>query len=103
MWYHGGMCTTCNSEETPRPEPRCPRCGNSEDAPNSHDLCENCVEAMEDRICVACGDGILTNEGFCNICGTCDGDPVEDLPTGYEADDERPYGWDVPEDEYPDW
>jgi hypothetical protein len=23
--------------------------------------------------------------------------------TGYEADDERPYGWDVPEDEYPDW
>jgi len=47
-WYHTGMCATCNNEETPRPEPRCPRCGNSEDAPNSHDLCENCVEAMED-------------------------------------------------------
>lgn len=29
-------------------EPRCPSCGNSEDAPNSHELCENCVEAMED-------------------------------------------------------
>jgi predicted amidophosphoribosyltransferase len=42
------MSTTHNNEETPRPEPVCPRCGNSEDAPNSHELCENCVEAMED-------------------------------------------------------
>ena len=74
MCYTTRMSTTHNNEETTRPEPRCPRCGNSEDAPNSHDLCENCVEAMED-----------------------------DYPTGYEADDERPYGWDVPEDEYPDW
>jgi hypothetical protein len=29
--------------------PCCPGCGNSEDAPNSYDLCENCVDAMEDR------------------------------------------------------
>ena len=78
MCYHTGMCTTHNNEETPRPEPCCPRCGNSEDAPNSHDLCENCLEAWE-----------VLEEG--------------DLPTGYEADDERPYGWDVPEEEYPDW
>ena len=74
IWYHTRMANSTTNEETPRPEPRCPRCGNSEDAPNDHDLCENCVEAMED-----------------------------DYPTGYEADDERPYGWDVPEDEYPDW
>lgn len=29
--------------------PCCPSCGNSEDAPNNYDLCENCVEAMEDQ------------------------------------------------------
>lgn len=66
--YTTRMSTTHNNEETPRPEPKptgsrenrweigcygeqaepcCPRCGNSEDAPNSHELCENCVEAME--------------------------------------------------------
>ena len=68
MWYHTCMSTTQNNEETPRPEPKptgsrenrweigcygeqaepcCPRCGNSDDAPNSHELCETCVEDME--------------------------------------------------------
>jgi hypothetical protein len=41
------------------------------------------------------------------ICGDCyadiRADEQEAYHTGYEADDERPYGWDVPEEEYPDW
>ena len=45
--YNIRMSTTHNNEETPRPEPVCPRCGCSDDAPNSHELCETCVEDME--------------------------------------------------------
>jgi hypothetical protein len=40
------MCSIAN-DETPRPEPRCPRCGSSEDAPNTYDLCETCVEGLD--------------------------------------------------------
>jgi predicted amidophosphoribosyltransferase len=47
LWYHTDMSTTHNNEETTRPEPRCPRCGSSEDAPNDRDLCENCVDALD--------------------------------------------------------
>jgi hypothetical protein len=39
-------CSIAN-DETPRPEPRCPRCGSSEDAPNTYDLCETCVEGLD--------------------------------------------------------
>lgn len=91
MWYHRGMCTTCNNDETPRPEPVCPRCGRSDDAPNSHDLCETCVEEMD--------AGYEADDEWAPEDPGIDGDH----PTGYEADDERPYGWDVPEEEYPDW
>jgi hypothetical protein len=83
--YHTRMPNSTTNEETPRPEPRCPSCGSSEDAPNTYDLCENCVDALDSEYAPE-DPGI-------------DGD----RPTGYEADDERPYGWDVPEEEYPDW
>lgn len=97
MCYHTRMLNSTTNEETPRPEPRCPRCGNSEDAPNSHDLCENCVEAMEDD-CDTFDPGPEPDwDAFSDGMG--DFEPA----TGYEADDERPYGWDVPEDEHPDW
>jgi NMD protein affecting ribosome stability and mRNA decay len=42
------MNTTFNDpDETTCPEPRCPRCGKSEDAPNNYDLCENCLERWD--------------------------------------------------------
>jgi hypothetical protein len=63
-WYHTGMSTTHNNEETPRPAMIINLAkGHSEEEP---ELCEEPGE-----------------EGA--------------------WDNERPYGWDVPEDEYPDW
>jgi hypothetical protein len=57
------------------------------------------------RTCCSCNepefawDNVgLNAQGLCPDCAS-----EGDYPTGYEADDERPYGWDVPEDEYPDW
>lgn len=57
------------------------------------------------RTCATCGAEIHPD-----LPGCCDDEwaPEDpgidgDHPTGYEADDERPYGWDVPEEEYPDW
>lgn len=73
MCYTTRMSTTHNNEETPR---TCTVCG-VEIHPDSPG-CYDCAEAL--------GVGRAT-----------------DYATGYEADDERPYGWDVPEEEYPDW
>ena len=67
------------------------------------------------RTCAVCGVGEITRQGWCDDCGCVETGPEPDFDaysdgmgdfepaTGYEADDERPYGWDVPEEEYPDW
>jgi len=66
-------------------------------------MCATCNNDETPRPEPTCPCGNRTT--ICDECGfgqlDCPSDG--DLPTGYEADDERPYGWDVPEDEYPDW
>jgi hypothetical protein len=81
--YHTSMSTTHNNEETP-------------------------------RTCTVCGGDEIT-QGMCGDCGCVETGPEPDFDaysdgmgdfepaTGYETDEERPYGWDVPEEEYPDW
>ena len=86
MCYTTRMSTTHNNEETPR---TCATCG-AEIHPDSPG-CYDCAEAY--------GVGRATDDEWAPEDPGIDGDH----PTGYEADDERPYGWDVPEEEYPDW
>ena len=70
--------------------------------------------AETSRPCCACGadhalDRVRATPAG-DLCHMCAEDTRADMcadaherATGYEADDERPYGWDVPEEEYPDW
>jgi hypothetical protein len=84
----------CNGTTTTPAEPsrNCVCCNGSTD--DVGPLCP--IEGPYYDLCGDCYADIRADEDF-------NGDEGEVYHTGYEADDERPYGWDVPEEEYPDW
>jgi hypothetical protein len=87
------MCHPCTTPA--EPSRNCVSCNGSTD--DVGPLCP--IEGPYHGVCGDCYADIRADEDYAAEDPDIDGD----YHTGYEADDERPYGWDVPEEEYPDW
>ena len=89
------MCTTAT--DSPRP---CDRC----DSGIATGTGTKDAHGQTEWLCAGCAERLSQPEYTCDDEWAPEDPGIDgDHPTGYEADDERPYGWDVPEEEYPDW